>query len=81
MTDMQEEIYKCDECKATFKRSEIKFEDPSENFSFGPGMRFVYVDKDNKPCGGEEAASKAKGDKILACPKCNQVHLFGMDVV
>jgi len=76
----QNQKYKCDSCKKVFKVSEIKFVEPSDNISIlTPPMPFVFLDKDGLITGGSQQASKEKGDKILACPHCNQTHLFGMD--
>jgi len=83
MTELdQDKVYKCDECDATFKRNEMKFIEPSDNISIlTPLSPFIYADKDGNPIGGSEQPSKEKGDKILACPKCGQIHLYGFDLI
>jgi len=78
----QEEKYKCDSCKKVFPLSEIKFVEAADNITIlTPPMPFVFLDKDGIITGGSQQPSKKNGDKILACPHCDKIHLFGMDKV
>jgi len=70
--------YVCDSCKGVFNPSEIKLSDPIDNITMEPVMlTFMYVDKDGKIMGGRKQPTKEKGDKLLTCPLCDYVHLFG----
>jgi len=73
--------YSCDKCKKTFTASEVKLVEPGDRISIIPHpiMGFVYVDKNGIIIGCRQQASKEKGDKMLACPHCMYVHLFGFD--
>ncbi|MDX1806228.1 MAG: hypothetical protein R3267_04320 [Paenisporosarcina sp.] len=74
--------FKCDECQKTFEGHEVTLTEAADNIEImTPMMPFVYVDKDNNLMGGREQPSKAKGDKLLACPHCESPHLFGFDPV
>jgi len=72
--------FRCDNCKKVFKAKEIKLVEPAANFSGTSFMMpFVFVSKDDKIMGGSKTASKELGDKLFACPHCEQVHLCGFD--
>ena len=74
--------YKCDHCKEIFPAADVKLVEPKDNFKImTPGMRFIYVDKNKEIRAGSEQPTAAKGDKLLACPKCNMAHFFGFDSV
>lgn len=82
MTELMEKdrnLYECDECKATFKPMEVKLVDPSDNFVIAtPGWQTMCVEKDGNICGKQNPRER-DGDKLLACPKCGQVHLNGFN--
>ena len=70
--------YKCDECGKSFKAEEVKLIKKAENFSiFGQIIR--YVNKDGKPMRGDYDSIK-ETDRLLACPYCGKVHLFGFEI-
>ena len=70
-------IYKCDDCKKTFKQSEIKKVKPSTNFHLLL-QPIYFMDFEGKAkCGMMDKLED--GDKLLACPHCEKVHLFGFD--
>ena len=72
--------FKCDKCKEEFSGSEVKLVEASDNIKIlTPPSPFRYIDKDGFIKGGTEQPSKEKGDRVLACPRCKQIHLFGMD--
>jgi len=83
MTELMEKdqkLYECDECKGTFKATEIKLVDPLDNFTvLTPGYKIMCVEKDgnlsNKP-----NPRQRDGDKLLACPKCGHIHLNGFNL-
>ena len=76
----RDEVYKCDVCKEKFKVGDILYQDPIENFEILTPLRpFVFVDKNGIITGGSKMASKEAGDKVLCCPYCKEVHLFGFD--
>lgn len=78
----ENKTYKCDNCKKTFKAEDIEFRDPATNIDIiTPPAPFVYVDKIGVVTGGGKQPSKQLGDKVLCCPHCHQVHLFGLDMV
>jgi hypothetical protein len=68
--------------KKTFKAEDIEFRDPATNINIiTPPAPFVYVDKIGVVTGGGKQPSKQLGDKVLCCPHCHHVHLFGLDMV
>ena len=74
---------KCDECPATFDEAEaIAAARPApENFRADAGfmgLNFIFINAEGKPCGGREGPRP--GDKVLHCPSCGRVHLFGFDL-
>jgi DNA-directed RNA polymerase subunit RPC12/RpoP len=81
MVDLVEKdqyVYECDECKHAFKAAEIKLVDPADNVIL-LGHTIMCVEKDGTIC-SKPNPSKADGDKLLACPKCGQIHLFGLNL-
>lgn len=73
-------IYKCDECKKTFKSSEIKLEPAKSNIKIiNFHMPFLFISKDGMIMGGNFGPDPEKGDQILTCPHCGFPHLFGFD--
>lgn len=75
------ETFRCDCCKKEIKANEIKLIEAADNVTIHmPICSFLYVDKDGKIMGGGEQPSRKKGDKLFACPYCNEPHLFGMDL-
>lgn len=80
MTELFEKdprLYECDNCKAGFKSVELKLVDPADNITIStPGYKIMCVEADGTIC-GKPNPRKADGDKLLACPKCGQVHLDG----
>ncbi len=78
--DVKNHRFKCDGCKKEFSGSEVKLVEAADNINIlSFPMPFKYVDKNNTITGGSEQPSKEKGDRVLACPNCKQIHLFGMD--
>ena len=74
--------HKCDFCHETFEASEVKLVEPADNVKlFTPIQPFVFVDKDGVIMTATKQPTNAQGDKILACPKCDHTHLFGMDAI
>jgi len=74
------DMYICDTCKGVFRPSEIKLSDPVDNITMVPVMlTFVYMNKEGKITGGIEQPTKENGDKLLGCPLCDSVHLFGFN--
>jgi len=77
----QDQTFQCDSCKKIFKARDVVFEDAIDNIKILTPLRpFLYLDKNNKIMGGSEQPSKEKGDKVLCCPHCKQVHLYGFDL-
>jgi hypothetical protein len=76
------ETYQCDNCKENFKAENIEFCDPVDNINIlTPPAPFIYVDKTGTVTGGTKQPSKKLGDKLLCCPHCHGVHLFGFDII
>ena len=74
--------YCCDNCKKEFVGKDATLVDPINNISISPMISsFKFVDKNGIITGGREMAKKCLGDKLLACPHCGDVHLFGFDAV
>lgn len=71
--------YVCDHCKGVFSQSKIKLSDPVDNITMFPGTSFRYVNKDGRIMNGPEQPTKENGDKLLTCPLCDFIHLFGFD--
>jgi len=74
-------IFVCDHCKKEFTAKKIKLQEPVDN----PGilsftMPFKFVDKDGILTEGYEPAKKEIGDRVLTCPYCDVVNLFGFDL-
>ncbi len=73
--------FKCDNCKKEFLGREIKLVEAADNIKIlTPPSPFRYIDKNDNITGGGKQPSRKKGDQILSCPHCGQIHLFGMDV-
>ena len=69
--------YRCDTCKETFTAQEVKLEPAGTNIRIET-QYMMGVDKE----GNVIACHVFKdGDKILHCPKCGYIHLFGFDRV
>jgi len=73
-----EEVYKCDECGHTFKGRDVLLTKPATNIKMMPlHGRVIGVDKDGIITLLSEPV--LEGDRLLACPKCHRVHLFGFN--
>ena len=73
------EKHKCDKCKHKFKGKDVALVKPSNTFEAMSMMRSImFVDKEGT-IRGSSSMPKEKGDRLLACPKCKQVHLSGFD--
>lgn len=73
-------IYKCDKCSKTFKAEEVRLEDAATNVTLlTPMQPPIFVDKDDVIKGGGMKAEA--GDRVLTCPHCKEVHLFGFSIV
>lgn len=69
---------RCDECKEKFGANEVVLVEAADNITIlTPMIPFVYIDKDGVVKGGNEQPSKEKGDKLLTCPRCGTIHIFG----
>ena len=83
MTELIEKdqyVYECDECKGTFKAVEVKLVNPADNITIStPGYKIMCVEKDGNICGKPNPRER-DGDKLLACPKCGQIHLNGFNL-
>jgi hypothetical protein len=78
--DKADILYKCDKCNKTFKAKEVRLEDAATNIDFLTPMRpLIFVDKDDAIKGGGTKAEA--GDRVLTCPYCKEVHLFGFSTV
>ena len=74
-----DEMSRCDECKHVFKGKDTMLVEPAKNIKMMPfHARIIGVDKDGIITSLSEPLQK--GDKVLACPACHRVHLFGFDV-
>ena len=75
-------LYKCDKCEGEFVGRDAALKPVADNadmVSFSSAFKFV--DKNNIITGGRAMPRADKGDKVLACPVCGAVHLFGFDMV
>lgn len=83
MTELIEKdqyVYKCDACEHTFRAAEVKLVDPADNITIStPGYKIMCVEADGNIC-GKQNPRKADGDKLLACPKCGEIHFSGLDL-
>ena len=82
MEDLYKEntIYKCDKCNRTFKAKEIKLKDAATNVNIlTPICPLIFISKEGKIMAGGSHAEE--GDKVLVCPYCDEVHLYGFDAV
>lgn len=85
MTDLIEKdryVYVCDECKHTFGAAEIRLVNPPNDISdIAPerGVMIMCMDKDGV-IDGKHNPQRKDGDKLLACPKCGEIHLNGLDL-
>lgn len=71
-------ILKCYNCKKEFIDKDVLLVDSPLNISIGPSfIPLIFVDKDGKIVYGNEGPDSSKGDKVLACPLCKTVHIFG----
>jgi|WetSurMetagenome_2_1015567.scaffolds.fasta_scaffold855565_2 hypothetical protein len=69
--------YKCDHCKHIFQGKDVKLELAHHNISFPMGGICV-VSADDRIM---RTTSFSDGDRVLRCPSCNELHLFGFDLV
>ena len=73
-------LYKCDKCSKTFKAKEVRLENAATNITFlTPMQPLIFVDKNDAIKGGGTKAEA--GDRVLTCPYCKEVHLFGFNIV
>lgn len=71
--------YKCDDCEAMFKESRVKLIKPCDNINIAFST-VMFKDKNGKAMRGDFSSLK-EGDKLLACPACGKVHLFGFNTI
>lgn len=73
--------YICDECHETFSAKEIKLVSPAPNIKMVPMFNMVkFVDADDVVMCSPSLPNQ-EGDRLMACPYCGRVHLFGFDEV
>ena len=78
--EKDEYVYECADCKANFKATEIRLVDPTDRFTIlTPGYTIMCVEK-NGDLRSKQNPRQRDGDKLLACPKCGQVHLKGFNL-
>jgi len=76
----QDTLYICDDCGATFKSKEVALVAADTNITMTtPTALPILVDKNGIIKIGSPKAEE--GDRVLACPKCKTVHLFGFGTV
>lgn len=76
----QDITYHCDKCKETFKAKEIKLKAAATNIEIPTSVpSMVFVDKNGIIKGGGTLA--IEGDRVLVCPKCGELHLYGFNTV
>jgi len=75
----------CDECKAIFPCKEVELKPYGDRLSMiNPMVSFKFFQEPGGNLIGTSNTTilpKDKNHYTLHCPKCHQVHLFGMDVV
>lgn len=78
--EKDEYVYECANCKAGFKATEIKLVEPTDNFVIlTPGYTVMCVEK-NGDLRSKQNPKQKDWDKLLACPKCSQIHLKGFNL-
>ena len=71
--------YQCDECKHQFLGKEVKLKPAATNINI-IGRNIYVVDKDGTiQCTTTDKLQET--DSVLTCPKCDRLHLFGLDLV
>jgi hypothetical protein len=66
--------YKCDICEQWFAAMAAKFVDPMAGIIFGAGFAVKCLCKDGE-IRGKRNPKKSMGDRILACPFCDSIHI------
>lgn len=77
-----EGTFRCDECKESFKGKEIELNLHDDRISMiNPMLSFKFFQAPDHFIGTSNTTILDKDKKYytLHCPKCHQVHLFGMD--
>jgi len=76
----EETLYVCDSCGETFKAKDIKLMNASPNMSrINLPVPIIIIDKSGDFI--KTASDFTDGDRVLACPNCSRVHLFGFNTV
>ncbi len=72
--------YKCDDCPATFKASEVELQLLGNGLSMTPLFSTIrLIASDGTIVGVGSTDNANKGDQVMCCPKCHKVHLFGFN--
>jgi hypothetical protein len=76
--------FKCDECKDTFLGKDIELKPYGDRMDMiNPMLSFKFFQEPGGTIIGTSNTTILPKDKVhytLHCPKCHNVHLFGMDV-
>ncbi|MFW9871565.1 MAG: hypothetical protein ACFFG0_00505 [Candidatus Thorarchaeota archaeon] len=71
----------CEKCQKDVNAKDIKLQDPISNCEIlTPLMPFIFVDKYGTITGGSKMAKEELGDKVLSCPYCDHIHLYGFEL-
>jgi hypothetical protein len=74
------EEYRCDSCKKTFIRPQVKLVPFPTGFNI-IGQSIMVIDSVSEKIYGASTSAIKETDRCLACPHCEYVHLFGFDRV
>ena len=76
----EDKSYECDKCKSIFGAKEIVLVDAPTNITIlTPLAPMIFIDKDGVIKSGGTGAKE--GDRMLACPKCKELHMYGLTPV
>ena len=75
-----EYVYECASCGSSFKAAEIKLITPTRDFTISTaGYKVMCVER-NGDLRSKPNPKQRDGDKLLACPRCDHIHLNGFNL-
>lgn len=76
------DFYKCDYCGKSFQGKEVGLAKPADNIDIlYPPVSILAIDKKGIIIRLDSTTTLRDSDRLLACPHCNKVHLFGFSRV
>jgi DNA-directed RNA polymerase subunit RPC12/RpoP len=78
-----ESHYICQKCGKIFQGKNVRLKKFAKNVEipFAGGLMLKFIDKDDKIRGSGSTHSIKDTDRVMACPHCEEVGLFGFQEI